>query len=388
MSFEDVINPQGADDSRPPSGLDLLGLGTPEPPAATPAGQPQSRRERREREAALAAQGEPASSEAIVQATPYVAARPIASQPSAAPSIIDQPATAAVSRRDARASARSGLDKPSRQARTAQRPPRKGRAAATPAAIGVTAPKPAANREARSTPTKRRGGSRFVSFFALLFVAAFIFLSVAPISKIYSSAVAAPTGSTVHTTSQDLTVDSQYSAKVDALGRDNFSVISPIEVQSMGATTAGYTVNNSGPIRWPVPFAVPMGDMYGKRTSGCSWCSTFHRGIDFQPGAGAPIYTIADGVVSQHDLADPSLGNVVYITHRINGQDVTSLYAHMEVGSSTMKVGEKVKKGDVVGLVGSTGESTGPHLHFGILLGGPTAQPTDPWAWLIAHTAH
>jgi murein DD-endopeptidase MepM/ murein hydrolase activator NlpD len=187
-------------------------------------------------------------------------------------------------------------------------------------------------------------------------------------------------------TGQTLTDASSASPKVS---RDSFSVLSAPEVTfSYTAKTTTYTVDNSGKVRWPFPVAVPLGDLYGPRAAPCAGCSTFHHGIDFQPGVGAPIYAIADGVVSQVDAADPSLGNDVYITHEIDGVKVTSLYAHMETGSSPMKLGAKVKEGDLVGLVGSTGESSGPHLHFGIFLGGPNENGIDPLPWMIAHTKH
>jgi murein DD-endopeptidase MepM/ murein hydrolase activator NlpD len=57
----------------------------------------------------------------------------------------------------------------------------------------------------------------------------------------------------------------------------------------------------------------------------------------------------------------------------------------MQLGSLSLQVGDAVSRGEVVGLVGSTGQSTGPHLHFEIKLGGVT--PVDPMAWLRAHVA-
>ena len=70
------------------------------------------------------------------------------------------------------------------------------------------------------------------------------------------------------------------------------------------------------------------------------------------------------------------------IEHVINGQKVESLYAHMIAGSPTVAVGDTVTVGQTLGLVGSTGASTGAHLHLGISLGGAFV---DPYAWLIAN---
>jgi murein DD-endopeptidase MepM/ murein hydrolase activator NlpD len=69
------------------------------------------------------------------------------------------------------------------------------------------------------------------------------------------------------------------------------------------------------------------------------------------------------------------------IDHTIDGELVSSVYAHMAEGSLAISVGQAVTVGDLVGNVGNTGQSTGPHLHFEILLDGVT--PTDPFAWLV-----
>lgn len=143
-----------------------------------------------------------------------------------------------------------------------------------------------------------------------------------------------------------------------------------------------YSNNPNGTIQWPFPIAVPISDGYGYRPNPCSWCSPWHKGVDFTPGAGAVIQAIADGVVSTVIPSHYGLGNHVIIDHQINGQLVRSVYAHMLDGSMRVVVGQAVKVGDPVGLVGSTGESTGAHLHFEILIGG---EPVDPFEWLNAN---
>lgn len=99
----------------------------------------------------------------------------------------------------------------------------------------------------------------------------------------------------------------------------------------------------------------------------------YHYGIDIANSEGTPIVAAADGVVFR---ASPlsTYGNVVMITHNINGQTYTSLYAHMSrFGTS---VGKTVKKGEVIGYIGSTGRSTGPHVHFEIHIGSWVNQAT------------
>lgn len=174
--------------------------------------------------------------------------------------------------------------------------------------------------------------------------------------------------------------------KVAAIKRDTFTATDPVTVDQLGTilrTSNEYTVDNSGSVRWPFSSAVPITDGFGARVSPCSGCSTQHKGTDFTPGLGAPIYAIADGVVSIHDVAQWGFGNNVYIEHVINGQKVTSVYAHMVLGSSALKVGDKIEKGDFIGNVGQTGAATGPHLHLEIHLDGV---PVDAFLWLKANT--
>ncbi len=143
-----------------------------------------------------------------------------------------------------------------------------------------------------------------------------------------------------------------------------------------------YTNNPNGTIQWPFPIAVPISDPYGPRVAPCSGCSTFHKGVDFTPGYGAHIQAIADGVVINIDNVDWSYGQHVEIEHVIDGQKVVSLYAHMQVGSIKVTMGQHVKVGDEIGLVGTTGESTGPHLHLEIHVNGVAV---DPFEWLKEH---
>lgn len=84
--------------------------------------------------------------------------------------------------------------------------------------------------------------------------------------------------------------------------------------------------------------------------------------------------------------SDTSYGSYVVIEHVINQQNVASLYAHMQRGSIRVKVGDHVNVAQVIGLVGSTGMSTGPHLHFEIHPGGVNGEPIDPLVWLRANT--
>jgi murein DD-endopeptidase MepM/ murein hydrolase activator NlpD len=100
---------------------------------------------------------------------------------------------------------------------------------------------------------------------------------------------------------------------------------------------------------------------------------SLHPGIDIGVGFGTPIHAAASGIVI---LAGPDggYGNFVVIDH---GNNLATAYAHQE--SIAVTVGQHVNQGDVIGYVGSTGFSTGPHLHFEVRING---NPVDPLGYL------
>lgn len=119
----------------------------------------------------------------------------------------------------------------------------------------------------------------------------------------------------------------------------------------------------------------------GKLTSRFGWriapttgASTFHKGIDIGKNNGAPIVAPADGTVTFAGRQS-GYGNCVEIRHA-NG--ITTMYAHMK--SYTVTRGQKVKRSDVIGYVGSTGRSTGPHLHYEVRVNGV---PVDPMKYIL-----
>lgn len=109
-----------------------------------------------------------------------------------------------------------------------------------------------------------------------------------------------------------------------------------------------------------------------------------HQGIDLVPGAGAHIQTIADGVVRVATDNGGAYGVTILIDHEIDGQQVTTRYAHMEYGSRQVQVGDTVRVGQYIGRTGNTGRSFGAHLHFEVLQNGTDA--VDPLPWLRSRT--
>lgn len=120
---------------------------------------------------------------------------------------------------------------------------------------------------------------------------------------------------------------------------------------------------------------------YGWRTPPCRGCSSDHKGIDFVPGFGEPIFAVADGMVIDMGR-NGGYGNFVKVKHLMaNSEGVieewVSLYAHMKNESfpEGMIIGSAVKSGETIGAVGSTGMSTGAHLHFELTINGEHVDP-------------
>ncbi|GAA1961789.1 hypothetical protein GCM10009776_25610 [Microbacterium deminutum] len=161
---------------------------------------------------------------------------------------------------------------------------------------------------------------------------------------------------------------------------ENYATVTTAQLaqQSGIHNFSNFFVNNpNSPIQWPFAVGVPISYGFGMRSG------RMHEGVDFTPGAGSPIQAIADGVVRIATNSGGAYGVTVVIDHHIDGQLVSSRYAHMQYGSLQVAAGQHVTVGTVIGRTGNTGRSYGAHTHFEILLGGTTA--IDPIPWLRAH---
>ena len=119
----------------------------------------------------------------------------------------------------------------------------------------------------------------------------------------------------------------------------------------------------AGGLRWPLDAGIVSSE-YGER-----W-GKMHKGLDIAADVGEPVYAIADGEVIYAGDGLRGYGNVVIIRH---DRKTSSLYAHNS--ELKVKVGDQVKQGSVVSLLGSTGHSTGPHVHFEIRDGDVAVSP-------------
>lgn len=112
-----------------------------------------------------------------------------------------------------------------------------------------------------------------------------------------------------------------------------------------------------------------MSSRYGKRTDPFSGRPAWHAGVDFAGKMGADIVAVASGIVTRAD-SHHGYGKMIEINH---GNGYKTRYAHCK--SLKASIGDVVRKGDVIALMGSTGRSTGPHVHFEVYKNGRTVDP-------------
>lgn len=145
--------------------------------------------------------------------------------------------------------------------------------------------------------------------------------------------------------------------------------------QSNGAVTAAaadassYEVTSAGSGVWPAPASYTITSNYGGRSYPLDGSYNYHLGTDIGASYGTPVVSYQAGTVliaSYHW----SYGNYVVVDH---GNGLSTLYAHMS--ALTVSAGQSVSAGQQVGLVGSTGSSTGPHLHFEVRINGSNVDP-------------
>lgn len=112
-----------------------------------------------------------------------------------------------------------------------------------------------------------------------------------------------------------------------------------------------------------------ISSLYGQRTDPFDGNQATHRGLDFAGVAGTQVLAVADGIVS-HTGLDGGYGRMIEITH---GNGYVTRYAHN--AKILVQPGQTVKRGDAIALMGSTGRSTGPHVHFEVLRDGKPMNP-------------
>lgn len=176
---------------------------------------------------------------------------------------------------------------------------------------------------------------------------------------------------------------------------DRYQNYQPVAEAILDALTAGPSGVSAGDLRVPettrVVFPLPLGSYtdtssYGWRTDPFTGKRTFHEGSDLAASGGTPILAIADGVAT---FAGPrgGFGNLIILDHTVNGERVASYYAHMWDAGIHVAAGSTVTAGQHIGDVGSSGRSSGSHLHLEIHPGRSSHPPVNAIEWLTGHGA-
>lgn len=122
---------------------------------------------------------------------------------------------------------------------------------------------------------------------------------------------------------------------------------------------------------WPLPGDGRIFAYFGNRVAPTAGASTYHRGLDIGGEMGASIVASLSGTVEIAQYSSSS-GNFIIINH---GNGLRTAYCHCS--KLLVSVGQYVKQGEVIALVGSTGISTGPHLHFGVSIDNVYVDPLN-----------
>lgn len=146
--------------------------------------------------------------------------------------------------------------------------------------------------------------------------------------------------------------------------------LSDLEAKLLQQSVLKNTLPNSSPVN-----AGFNSSSFGWRLDPFNGSKAFHEGLDFTAATGTAIYAAAGGIVSTAEQT-PDYGKIVKIDH---GSGLETRYAH--ASKLLVTVGQRVAKGQIIAEVGSTGRSTGPHLHYEIRLNG---NPLDPRKYLSA----
>lgn len=171
---------------------------------------------------------------------------------------------------------------------------------------------------------------------------------------------------------EDAQSDADYYAAEIQAQEELIAAIKRAEAEKAAAGVEEHPYTG-GAFRWPCPSSTRVTSDYGTRVSPMSGASSNHKGIDIGASAGVDIIAAADGTVTAASYSSAA-GNYVMIDH---GGGLYTVYMH--ASSLLVSPGQTVSAGDVIAKVGSTGISTGSHLHFGVSLNGSYV---SPWSYL------
>ncbi len=184
---------------------------------------------------------------------------------------------------------------------------------------------------------------------------------------------------------QNMVTKAKNNKKYDTIIKE-ISDYNNYKIYDLKSAVMSYSYGSSNNYWWPIGGSQDSSGLYSGTTSWTSISSpygsrihpisgkqSFHSGIDIPASQGTPIIATRSGTVTIATY-NSSYGNYVEINH---GDGTSSRYAHMMNGGILVKVGDTVRQGQIIGKVGTTGASTGNHLHFEIRIDGQTTNPTE-----------
>lgn len=188
---------------------------------------------------------------------------------------------------------------------------------------------------------------------------------------------------TLVTASSEKIQDEEVSSSLDQLHALRTSALTGATMVGLtmgltrNATTADWIKANSAPNLWPVEGQVT--GSFGERIDPFNGEGAFHSGVDIGSSFGHPIVAPADGVVTMTDTMG-GYGKTIMISH---GNGISTRYGHLSGFAVT--AGQHVQRGEVIGYVGESGRSTGPHLHYEVRI---NDTPVNPYKYLRMTVAH
>jgi murein DD-endopeptidase MepM/ murein hydrolase activator NlpD len=168
-------------------------------------------------------------------------------------------------------------------------------------------------------------------------------------------------------------IDSLYALRESALSGVASIALSSLSPNQKNLTTADWMRMAQAPNLWPVEGVVT--GSFGERNDPFNGEGAFHSGMDISSTYGHPVIAPADGVVTEAELVG-GYGRMLQIQH---GNGISTRYGHLSAYG--VMVGQHVRRGDIIGFVGITGRSTGPHLHYEVRI---YNTPVNPQKYLRA----